>query len=636
MKLKSLKLTNFKGIKGFSMEPDGKDVSVYGENCTGKTTLADSIAWLLYDQDSTGASLLPKPLDITGEAAHGIYSDVEAVFMINDTDIMLKKSFTEKWTKRHGAANKIFTGHTTNYYIDDVPVKEKDYKKWLEAIAPDLVFKLLTSTRYFSEGLHWQERRSILLDICGDISDEDIIAGNKSLSRIPEILDGKTFDERKKIVVSQKTKLNSELNELPVRLDEVEKGLPDITSLNKKVIEKELEDLSKALTEKNEEAARIEAGGEIAEKVKKQREIEGKLLEIENETSGKRHQAEEEQRKKTSDLEVALRDERTAYEKTCEAINQREEINAKANAILRKLRSEWNTVNDQVFNEIDTVCPTCTQNYPESMAQEIRDRFHTDKAEKLDSINQGGKTIKADIEERNKQNKFDQVEADNYQKKIEELTEQIDELKAQAPGPVKETKKQEALAADLTELKLTINGLRANSREAIGNVQTEIFAISEKRTERESKKQTLASYVRGQKRIAELSDQQKTYAAEFERLEADLFIMDEFTRAKVAMLENKVNDKFKMAKFKLFNILVNGGLEECCETIYQGIPWSSGLNNSSQINVGIDIINTLSEHFDLTLPVFIDNAESITKLIPSDSQIIRLVVDEKYKELTVK
>ena len=284
MKLESLELIHFKGIEHFKMEPGGKDASVFGENATGKTSLNDAIAWLLYDQDSHGASLLPKPLDQTGEAAHGVSSDVEAIFYDEalDNKFTLKKSFKEKFTKKHGSAKKVFTGHTTSYYIDSVPVKEKEYKQRLSGIAPEQVFKLLTSTRYFSEGLHWQERRSILLDICGDISDTDIIKSNPALSRIPEILNGKTLEEQKKIITSRKTSLNKELSELPVRLDEASKGQPDISGLDLLIIEKELSELSKALTLKNEETARIESGGEIAEKIKKQREIESRLLEIEN------------------------------------------------------------------------------------------------------------------------------------------------------------------------------------------------------------------------------------------------------------------------------------------------------------------------------------------------------------------
>lgn len=233
MKLKALTIENFKGIKKFALNADGKNTSIFGDNGAGKTTVFDSVAWLLYDQDNQGSSLQPKPLDITGSAAHGISSDVEAIFIFDvGSELKLKKSFYEKWTKKRGSAKAVFTGHITNYHIDDVPVKKKEYVEMIGDIVDESVLKLLTNTSYFAEKLHWQARRSVLLDICGDISDADIIVSNKKLSCIPEILNGKSFEDQKKILVSQKTKLNEELNDLPIRIDEVDKSLPDMTDID--------------------------------------------------------------------------------------------------------------------------------------------------------------------------------------------------------------------------------------------------------------------------------------------------------------------------------------------------------------------------------------------------------------------
>ena len=656
MRLKKLELKSFKGIKDFIIKPNGKSVSIHGDNGTGKTTIADSVAFLLYGLDSHGNTFLPKPLDETGEALHGVNSEVEAIFLLDDgQEITLKKSFYEKWTEKHGIAQKIFTGHTTKHSIDGVPnISEKKYKEKIGEIATEPILKLLTNTKHFSEGLHWQERRSILLDICGDISDEEIIAGNESLSRIPEILAGKTLEEQKKIITAQKTKLNKELNELPVRIDEVEKGLPDVSGLDLSVIEKELSETEKALAEKNQEAARIESGGEIAEKVKTQRGIESRLLEIENNINEIRNKAESEQRKQALEAETAQRKKvaglETAKEgaqssrgRTLRAIKDRETTNKAAEQEIIKLRVEWNTVNDKIFNEQDTICPTCGQEYPEEKADKIREKFHVDKAETLRKINENGRTVGAGITERKNLNETDQTNVSIYEEKIEEIEGQINEAKTQAAEPGKETEKkkpfknkeQEALELDLAELKLNIEELRADSDEALEIVESEIAALSGKQAGVNLNKQTIKTHKKGLIRIKELASQQKTCAAKFEELEEALFIMDEFMRARAKMLEKSVNSHFEMAEFKLFNILVNGSLEPCCTVCYQGIEWDSGLNNSARINVGLDVINTLSKFYKLQLPVFIDNSESITKLIPTECQVIKLVVSKDCPVLTV-
>jgi len=60
------------------------------------------------------------------------------------------------------------------------------------------------------------------------------------------------------------------------------------------------------------------------------------------------------------------------------------------------------------------------------------------------------------------------------------------------------------------------------------------------------------------------------------------------------------------------------------------------LNNSARINVGLDIINTLSERYGFEAPIFVDNAEAVTRLINTRAQVIKLVVSEQDKELRVE
>lgn len=630
MKLEVLTITNFKGIKSFVLKADGKNCSILGDNATGKTTIADALSWLLFDQDSTGAALQPKALEASGEAIHGVSSDVEAVF----DDITLKKSFAEKWTKAKGKANKEFTGHTIDYYVDGVPAMKKEYIEMLEKIAPIKTLKLLTEISGFSKKLHWQDRRTILLDICGDISDTDIIASDKTLSSIPKILNDKTFDERKKIILSQKTKINKELNELPVRIDEANKGLPDMTDIGIDIASMQTEQalLQKQLTAAGEKKVRIESGGEVAEKNKTLRILETKLLKIENQKTVIRYQTEEDQRKERQKLQITIDVEKTNRTKLYFTIEKNIEKNRVANDAMKTLRQKWHKINKTIFTSGS--CPTCGQDYPPEQAKQIKANFNTNKSKELADINKAGKTWTAEILEREEASEMFEADIVTYNKSIEKLEAQIKAFSLDEkvnPNP-HETK----LKRDIEKLKVELKELSSNSLESLQKTQLEIDGIVEEMGIFGTTKQTIKTYTDGKERIGVLMNQQKTCAAEFEKLEKKLFIMEEFIRAKVALLEGKINDKFKLAKFKLFDEQVNGELSECCEVLYQGIPYNSGLNNSARINVGLDIINTLAEYYGFTMPVFIDNAESIIKIIWSPSQIIRLIVDENYQQLTKK
>ena len=100
------------------------------------------------------------------------------------------------------------------------------------------------------------------------------------------------------------------------------------------------------------------------------------------------------------------------------------------------------------------------------------------------------------------------------------------------------------------------------------------------------------------------------------------------------LVSSKINDLFEFAEFKLFETQINGGIKETAETVYKGVPYGT-LNNAGTYNIGLDIINTLNKKFDKYLPIFIDNAESVNKLLKVDSQVIELRVSEN-KELMIK
>ena len=108
--------------------------------------------------------------------------------------------------------------------------------------------------------------------------------------------------------------------------------------------------------------------------------------------------------------------------------------------------------------------------------------------------------------------------------------------------------------------------------------------------------------------------------------------MEEYTRYKTRVVEEGVNAMFRIAKFRLFREQANGGIEERCDVTVDGVPYGS-LNNGMKINVGIDIINALSRHNGVTVPLFVDNAESVTNLERADAQVIRLVVSADDKKL---
>lgn len=649
MKILRLVLRNFKGVRNFTLDTQGGNVEVFGDNATGKTTIADAFSWLLFDKDSQNKATFDiKTLDENNNPLHGLEHEVEAVLEVGGKQLTLRKVYKEKRTKKRGSATAELTGHTTDHYIDGVPTgTKKEYVDKVAEIADEDVFKLLTNPSYFNEQLHWQDRRKILLQVCGDISDQEVIASDKSLAALPEILQGRKLEDHRKVITARRAEINKELERIPVRVDEVQRNLPDISAIKPNALASDMEKLRMERQEKERELSRIQSGGEVAEKRLQLREIEAELLQLKNEHQAQTTEMVGEKQRRLTQLKgqiLELSNSISHFKRQKE--NYLADI-AELEAKNTQSRDRWHQVNDQQFEfEQDDTCPTCGQGLPQEKLDAAREKalakFNQDKAEKLEAISADGKRNNARIVELREEiaeldKKIDNAATDaaNNTKLIGDLQKEVDVLLvgvkdiAETPAYAKKLKEKEALEQ-------TIADLQADNTEAIAEVRADMTVIDQGITALEEAAAKVKQHEQGQKRIEELKAQERTLAAEFERLEKELYLTEQFVRSKVTLLEERINSKFKLARFKLFDVQVNGGVVECCETTYQGVPYSTGLNNAARINVGLDIINTLAEHYGFSAPIFIDNREAVTQLIDTKGQVISLIVSEKDKKLRVE
>jgi DNA repair exonuclease SbcCD ATPase subunit len=231
--LTRLSLKNFKGVRNFVIEMNGQNVRIFGDNATGKTTLFDSFIWLLFDKDSQNKKDFAIKTLVEGKELHGLDHEVEATFDFNGKSLTLRKVYAEKWTKKRGSATAEFSGHTTDYFIDGVPSKKNEYAAKVDSIIKEDIFKLLTSPSYFNEQVKWQDRRKTLLDICGDITTDEVISSNTELYRLQEILNGRSIEDHRKVIAARRTEINKELEKIPVRIDEIQRTLPQLDGIEK-------------------------------------------------------------------------------------------------------------------------------------------------------------------------------------------------------------------------------------------------------------------------------------------------------------------------------------------------------------------------------------------------------------------
>ena len=649
MKILKLTLQNFKGIRDFELPTEGKDVNVYGDNATGKTTLADAFMWLLFGKDSQNKTDFEiKTLGPDGEPEHGLEHMVEAVLELEDgSQFALKKVYQEKWTKKKGSATAEFTGHTTNHFVDGVPVQKKEYDARIAEIADENIFRLLTDPRYFNEVLHWQKRRELLLEVCGDVSDAEVIASKKDLAKLGDILGNRTIEQHRKVIQARRTEINKELEKIPVRIDEVKRGLPNIDDItNPDELPNDIAKLREELKSKQEELAQAKAGGQVAEKTKELRLIEGQILDLRN----KHRQAQDgkvgEKRQELSRIQGELSELKANIDSHNRNMQLRESEIDGLNIKIEVLRSRWHEENNKTFEfEQPDTCPACGQPLPTEKLQEAKEKaeaqFNKAKAERLETIAVEGKQLAARKTELENELGALREAMDKLQDELPALEQKVAALKAEIDGimqgaqPVESTPEYAQMQERIMKIREDIANMQADSNTAIMAIQKEIDTLTDAITALEQAAARLEARKNGEKRIEDLKAEERRLAAEFEELERQLYLTEEFIRAKVQMLEDKINSKFRMARFKLFEVQVNGALAECCETTFNGVPYSN-LNNGARLNIGLDIINTLADHYGFTPPVWLDNAESVTDILPTKGQQIRLIVSAADKKLRIE
>ena len=633
MKLTKLELLNFKGLKSFTINLNG-DVVIRGDNATGKTTVFDSVCWLLFGKDSLDrADFEIKTLD-GGEPIHKVNHEVTGTFTLDEGGtVELKRVYREKYSSPRGG-EVTMTGHTTDYFVDGVPKKEKEYKEMVSSLVDESIFKLITNPLYFNETYSWQNRRKLLLEMCGDISDEDVIASHDELRRLAGLLEGRTVDDHRKVVAAKKTAINKELDMIPVRIDEAMRNKPEITSDKAKLI-RDIETLSAGIDEVEKQKAIIQNGFSSTEKESKIRDINRQL---EGQSSKVLSDYHKQKQRLRDEYEASLTKLKMVEVNRDRCADRREELNKEIERESKRiatLQSEFDTFNEQQFNRES--CPTCGQALPVDKQEILEAEFNTNKSKKLEEwkgLIESAVKLKANYEEQQEimASKIDSLttEASQYN---DSYNAKFKEYEAYSEPNLEDDPVYADLKAQL--FLLEIDDEPGADTEELTKLDEELSSMKAKKVGLETELNKFKLIDDINHRIFELENQQEKLVAEKNALDEASFLMDEFIKAKVNMLEESINARFKLARFKMFNVMLNGNVEECCETTYEGVPYRS-MNNAARINVGLDIINALTSYYKVNAPVFIDNAEAVTEFVPVNSQTIKLIVDESKPQLTVE
>lgn len=648
MRLLRLELTNFQGIRSLTLDlPAGCSASIYGDNAAGKTTVFNAVTWLLFGKASTGAkNFTPKTIGQTGEA-HNLEHGVSATFITDfGQTVIFGRVFNEVYKRKRGSATAEFSGHETRYFVNGVPVKEKEYTDRILSYCGDSIetAMMLTMPDYFPSVMPWEARRAALLQVCGDVSDDDVIASMPTLSDLRGFLEhsGGSYSvaEYRKIAAARMKEANRELEAIPARIDEVRRGMPEI-SANEAEIVAAIAAARETVSALEDELATAKGNSRSLRGAAQIAKCEAAIAEARENYRAEANNADR------AHLEAlrAAQDEVTFHrsvtlEANSEAHRLRESL-AIAEKRCRSLPARRAEIMAAEWDGSD-VCPTCGQALPDAMLRRAMDAFNTKKALELAEIDEllALAPSEEDLEHLRADIRAAEKRSEQAKALIEVAEARVEELKAQpfAKPVFEQTAEYKQLSADLETMIRSHSEVREAAAAVIEILEFKLSEAKSALAIEEKKLYQITANNAAKGRIAELETREKELAKAYEHEAYGMYLCEEFTRAKVAMLTESINSKFERVRFKLFAEQINGGVKECCEVLIPApdgslIPYQTA-NNAAKITAGLEIIATMSRSYGVSLPVFVDNAESITRLAPeSDMQIIRLVVSAGDKKL---
>jgi exonuclease SbcC len=656
IELQELSISNFKGVNHQLLIP-GKVTNVFGANETGKTSMYDAFLWLLFDKDSSDRSkfAIKNTVDTSlNRADH----EVKAILQVDSRIVTLKKVYKEVWEKKRGSDKSVFTKNEAQYFWNDTPCNMGDFQNRISELIKEEVFKLITSTRYFNEVLTWQRRRDALLKLAGEITNEEVIDTisdkytRASFAELINLLnENKTIEDIKKEYASKKRNIKETLEHIPARIDELKRSIPEKQDFAK---------ITANLAKKESELTGIDelilnASKALQVKQTEQRSIQQNIFSLQRELDAIKNDHKTEiirgDKAGVQDIDSA----NAAIKRLNYSLSSIEgdivKVTAnitKYNELRKNLREMFAEVDERQLEYQEGVfaCSTCKRPLEatdiDAKKEEMEKAFNAAKVAEKDKIREVGKGYATKV------TKFEAQLVEYNQNKNDTKTELDKEHEALAtlqsnyttPRSV-EARIQEAVDRDVKYCEITakITDLQSQIKEEpeVDNqellskkkaVTSEVDALKQ---ELNTKNQIEAA----EKRILQLQDEESKLSQELAQLEKTEFAVEKFTKGKMDLMEARIADKFKHVKFKLFDRQVNGGVVECCESMYKGVPYPE-LNTAGKVQAGLDIIDTLSHHYDISAPIFIDCRESVTWIPDTDAQIINLIVSPADKKIRVE
>lgn len=648
--LKSLTLCNFKGEQSRTTQFNADVTTISGGNGLGKSRHFDAFMWLLFGKDAQDRKDYEvRTHNADGTLLHEVECSVMGVLDIDGEELTIKRESVEEWVKPRGQVDRVLKGTHNECWWNETPVKVNEFNNRVAAILEPSLFKMITNPLFFAT-MDWKLQRAQLFQLAGTITDAQIAAKNPEFALLLDKLTGKSLADFKTEIAAKKKRLQKESSEIQPRIDQTEKMKPgedDFAAIEAEIaeVDKEIADIDKILSDnaariraeyQAEQAKQARVNALTTQRDKLVRNAQQAAKNAAFEANATRRELESGIASKKRELSAMERTLRTLIV-TCDRYAA--DVAAFEDEIEKK-RGEWYAENAKAYSG-DDICHHCGQVLPKEMRDKnLADFIATQKSKKA-AIQAEGKDLAQSLASRKKSHEDTAKEVADQEAAIAKIKAEIESLSIRLAGMPETTAasvvpEEVAGYADLTKQIEEARATLSSSTTAPDDseYQEKKKSLNVRRDALNKRLAARDEIARCAKEIESLTEKGKALSQQIANLEKEEYVVQEFTRTKIDECESRINGLFHNVTFRLFDKTFEGNIYETCIPLVDGVPFGSA-NTAGQVNAGLDIINTLCRFHGICAPIFIDNRESVNNLIPTESQIINLVVTTDNK-LTIQ
>lgn len=669
VKIKSITLNNYRCFSGErEFHADfGEKTRVSGKNGSGKSTVMNSVMEVLTGKNADGTQADNVRPIVNGQEVEGVDVERTVVLNIDGKETEIKKITKQKRERVDGEMQYVPGSNVNSYTVDGISFNQKKLDEFIsENICPPetllaccnpnafLSLKSTTDMRAFLEKMAGFDLNEYIKSLGAEFAEVEEITKGHPIEQVQKTLN-KQLTDQKKATTKAETEWKYEKGKA------VDSDEDDVTRLTEQKLtyekqisildeqEKSLNDVMAAYDQKSKDILDLKfEQSDIVRKaneglVQQRKNIDSEIFSLEQDKKS----AENDLRMAEMDLKHA----NMGVERHTAAVKKAQE-DWKSWSLLEFNEEDLRNIESEEFDEDSLYCPTCGQRYPIDKTIEIRDsyeankqkrihaeqkkklKFEEDRDIKLTAITESGNKAAADLKE--------------AKKAQEEAKHKIAELKQKITSLAMEIQKKHTELSKLPEsVDLSDNTEYQKITAKIEQEEAALHEInngSEQRREIANKRNCfIRECAKIDAEIKNIQRKKQAYEEEVEKLyqafressqkEADILrkrdIIRNFSIQKNARIAELVNPNFTQFQFVFTDETQSGEIIETCKLMKNGIEYKN-LNYSDQLLCRIDLVCGFQKIKGLSLPIFIDNAESINadRLPEIEQQMIILEVSD--------